>query len=481
MFPRTELALALLLVAMVACSKDSPTTQAEPSSTTESSPTTVASSSGARSAVQPIGSQPLPADIVPVVNAIFEARTPEEAAAATKIALERSGVVVTEDPAKGPRAPSGLYVPPVLVLAMAEEAQLRATLSRVTFREFAASFAGAAGIPSPVAPKARAFDQTPASATAPEDRDPNAPRAGKPEAYVTDQPQRLAEFVTRWVNASASVHGRVGERGVPITSAPLILAALAQRQEPPVDLGSPFLPDEWRLGPLDTTILIAGLRSAIAASGQAPRGAIAPAVPSTLPTSLPMQAAGDPCDDLKNWMDSFAPQLIDALGTGAGEVLEAHIASILEGFGANAAAAQVGTISNVLAILFRIQTLALLYSETTARTIVTPRNTHKPVGTEQLAAANLEVGIRDGRWEQFRRDQRDSPVLDLLRRCGRLLGVPVPSTLGDIGDAMKNWRVAWSIPMGSGHVQECHRAGARTDGIEHGVAECGHQRGHVLG
>ena len=85
---------------------------------------------------------PVPADINADVDGCSTATTPEAAVAATRAILERSGVVIVEDPATVAPTPAGMYLTALELARIAEEARSAATLSRVSFTDFASRFGG---------------------------------------------------------------------------------------------------------------------------------------------------------------------------------------------------------------------------------------------------------------------------------------------------------------------------------------------------
>ncbi len=269
-----------------------------------------ASSQGPSSSQGPAAREPLPQDIVSAIDAIIGATSPEAAIAATRHVLERSGVVVSDDPATAPKSMAGIYVGTDQLAVMASEAQSRATLSHVTFAEFAESFAGLALLP----PNEALLDASAATDSV--------------ELNLDGQALRLSEFVTSWVNRSLAIYPSDDPVVVALTDPALYLAELASRQGDRLELRQPFAPSHLGLGALDITLLVAGIRTALAVSAQQTAGLPSVTLASTTDGqdagALALALPGVPdCAAVKAIIDGQVPLITDVYSFGSGEMIKA--------------------------------------------------------------------------------------------------------------------------------------------------------------
>jgi len=419
---------------------------------------------------------PLPKDIVSAVDSAVDARTPQAAIAATRKILELAGIVVADDANARKGSPSLVYVTTPQLEGMAYEVQRRADLSRVTFREFAATLAGGGALPSLSQQRSPA---TQASAT------------------VKEQPARLAVFVSEWVKLAEKYHNSGDATDLAQSNAPLLLAALAARQEDALDLRDAFLPSDLRLGSLDVAILVSGLRGLLLAGVKdppalrtaAPARSPSPTPGSTSPTIRPTPSASPSvgpsrspssgavggrlakvipengmylnasggadiatdCAALLEHMNGNVPGLADLYSFAMSEKIKGLVAEgIAHLFKDSGAVEQrLGVLFELLGIVFRIQGLVLLYQNTEVKTELSARQLHKATGAKTPVSAKVVAGIPDELWTKYQQEKKQSPIWSAIRGCGSALGLPLPNDLDDVGGAIKNWRVAWDIVRGS--------------------------------
>lgn len=400
---------------------------------------------------QDSGRVPLPQDIVSAIDAIIGAPSPEAAIAATRVVLERSGVVVTDDPASAAKSMAGLYVSSDELATMAFQAQSRAGQSHVNFAQFAETFAGLALLP----PNDHLLDllSQPGASPAPETDD-------RLEIDLDGQPLRLAEVLTSWVNRSLANFPSQDPTMTALTAPALYLAELASRQDDPIELREPFLPSHLELGALDVTLLVAGIRTTLAIAALEPGGRtshVQAAVGNGWDIGPSMVAGPEPtgCGELKRVLDGQAPLVVEAFSFGAGEAIKAFVeASVADIFqGAAGFAKYIGAAFEAIGVLFRVQALWLMYHNTELTLKMVPLTIHKPTGVNERVAAMLTAGIPDAKWGQAIADRDNSPTATHLKACARLLGIPVTSDLIDVGEATSSWRVAWDITRGDAHAQ----------------------------
>jgi len=418
---------------------------------------------------------PLPRDIALAVDAAVDARTPQTAIAATRKLLQLAGIVVADDANARTGSPSLTYVTSAQLEGMAYEVQRRADLSRVTFREFAATLAGGGALPS--------VSQQPSPAT-------------QASTTVREQPARLAVFVSEWVRLAEKYHSSSDATDVAQSNAPLLLAALAARQEDALDLRDAFLPSDLRLGSLDVAILVSGLRGLLLAALKDPP-ALRTAAPARSPSSAPgsssptirptpsaspsvgpsrspssatsggrlakvipengmyLNASGSDiatdCAALLEHMNGNVPGLADLYSFAMSEKIKGLVAEgIAHLFKDSGAVEQrLGVLFELLGIVFRIQGLVLLYQNTEVKTELSARQLHKTIGAKVPVSAKVIAGIPDEQWTKYQQEKKQSPIWSAIRGCGSALGLPLPNDLDDVGGAIKNWRVAWDIVRGS--------------------------------
>lgn len=423
----------------------------------------------------------LPPDIVASVDAIMTASTADAATAATRKVLEMSGIIVADTAAARTGSRARTYVTTIQLQEMALEAQQRESLSRVSFQEFAATVAGVAGLP--VGTRFAAPAQTAVTNT-----------------QVVDQPLRLATFVTSWVKLALEYHGSSDPDEAALTNAPLVLAALAQRQDEPVDLAQPFLPSDLRLGPLDLAVLVGGVRAMLLAAQRevpaSPRPSASPSAsirpsaspspsprpsptptprvtPSTSPTRIAPSAspatlggAGArvaaltpidtslvaPADEIAcaGVLEAFAdlaPGVADGYSWATGTLVKAFAAKALAALRTSAELAEevLASFFEVLGIIFRLQALVLLYQSVEVKTELSPNTLHKAIDTKTSVTAKITAGVPDDKWNKFREEREKSQNLAGLRDCLKVLGLPSPGSLADIPEQMKSWRAAWNM------------------------------------
>jgi hypothetical protein len=437
------------LLLLVGCS--SPTLTSPPAVGPTASPNAPTPTTGAADPTSgPVSGDRLPPDVVGAIDAIVKAASLDDAIAATRVVLERSGVVITDDPSSAPRSVAGIYIDSQQLATMAREARSRAGLTHVTFSEFAETFAALALLP----PNDALLDRLPAPGASP------APANGELVSLdLNGQPVLLAEFLTRWVNRSLAAPASDDPQMSAMRMPTLYLAELAARQYDPVDLRKAFVPSRLDLGALDITLLLAAIRTSLvlgAGSTAAAPGAILGA-PREGADRQGRFAAVDPtaCGDLSRRLNEGVPVLPDVGTFVSGEAIKAFAEATVRDMFKNG-----GGISKAVApafeaagVLFRVHALWLLYQHTDVTLEIQPATIHKPLGVVAPAAAFLVAGIEDGEWDSEVEDRNSSPLTANLKACARLLGIPVTSDLVDIGEATSTWRASWSIPEGAAHAQ----------------------------
>jgi len=422
---------------------------------------------------------PVPADIDADVDALFSATTPEAAVAATRTILERSGVVIVEDPSAVTPTPAGMYLPSLELARIAEEARSAATVSRVSFADFASRFGGIAGLP----PNDGLLDQIASLdfgvpeqlPEAPPPPDPAGPQPADVNLSVdlSSYPGHLATVLTDWVRRAGAQHGSSEPELDALTSPSLYLQAFAQRQPIPVDLGQTFAPDALRLGSLQLTILVAGMRASlayaeadIAAAEQGPDMILASARRPLVPGSGSATVEFSDCTELRRLFDTHVPLSIP-IGMAGKEFVKSMVQGFVTGLlgAASAVRSAVGPAFTALGLLFRMAALVMLYEESFAELRLQPAFIHKPTGEPEVVSATVRAGIPDAAWAAARQQRANDPWTNALRLCARLLGLPVTSDLVDLGPAIKQWAVQWEITRGLGRHVRLHEGELRGRGV----------------
>ncbi len=449
-FQRRPLAV-LMAIVVAACGNTvvpTPTRPADVRPTpTTAGPTAAASPSatGAPAATDappsPADLATLPPDIVAAVDRVVGASSDAERSAAVEAMLVSIGVTVSADAGAAAQTPAGIVIAPEELEVIAAEAGRR-DVHRATLAEFATTFGGMSLLPPNEALAADLPAGWPEVAA--------KGVAGSAEVRLSSLPARVASVINDWVATSLSEHGSPEPALVTLTTAPLLLAELSRRRPEPIDLSKPFSAGDVRLGWLEITILVAGMRSMLA--GAQATGIASGSTGSPHGIAL---IADTPCDNLKSMIDSRVPLATTAIGSFVGDQIKGFIQGFVNGlFGEASAFAQgVSRAFKVLGVIFRVQALILLYSESTARMEMAPASYHKPDGANSTARATVVAGIPDPAWQAAQQARQLSPFATALRTCARFIGLPVWQDLVDVGDSMSGWKVQWEVRQGGGHIQ----------------------------
>lgn len=405
--------------------------------------------------VGPLPMTPLPADIVAAVDAVWDAPSHEARVDAATAMLASVGIPVSGEERVVATGAAGIVLAPEEVEILAAEAgtsQYRATLA-----DFAQAFGGMSLLPPNDALAAELSDDwLEAAAIEPAD-------GYRVTLDLGPLPSHLAAAVTDWVTGAIEHHGSSDPELVALTNAPLLLAELARRRAPPIDLGRPFSATDHRLGWLEIAILVAGLRSMLAGAEAAGIG-LAPDAPPSVALATHVEPApigpvppgqANPCTTLKQMIDSRVPLVSTYIGSYVGNQIKGFIQAFVNSlFGeATSFAKAVGQAFKVLGLLFKVQALIMIYSESKAEVTLDPSIYHKPDVMRRDTAALVEVGISEAAWNAAQQARQLSPFATALRVCARHLGLPVWQDLVDVGDAMAAWKVQWELSRGGAHVE----------------------------
>lgn len=364
---------------------------------------------------------PLPASVLTQVAGVVDAPSLASALEPNRTLLRSAGVELSSAAdAAPPRAPAGgIVVSPNQLLQIALDATDRASSSRVSFGEFAETMA-AAGV---------AFDLE---------------RGAAPDTSP-------ALAMREWLSAAVRIALEHPDEEI---SVPLLqLTALARRQEPPVELSDPYFdPEALNLGALDLVLLSSVLGQMVAGTR-----ADLPA-PAPSPPTRAGAADTNQCTWVKDTLEKHIPFAGDLFGYASGKVAGEGLNAIYEAFGQKIFGADEGTSKervgkglSVLGILFKIQALAMLYDSVDLQLTPSVTEIDKPnpgLTTLPTYSVHADGGIRDAEWEAYKSDRVDGDLAK-LKDCASAMGLPLPSTLGELGGQIEKWRIGWSVARGS--------------------------------
>lgn len=345
-----------------------------------------------------------------VARRIVKAATLDEAIAATREAVTRGGLTISDF--KGTtEAPVGLaspffVLPPEAVL-LAHEARHHATTGRLTLDQFAAMLA-----------------------------DFGWPFQGK------EMPgEQLMQLIAGWVRAARLAP----EDSLNFT--PLFLADMARRQVPQADLASDSTdPGAVRLGLLEMQLISAALTRGL---GSPVRTGLLEGVP-VFNASYGARAVGAPCDDTKKWGGETVEGSLTTVfgGWGVGQALE----MALEGAGISQS--NVGTITKALdavAAGMKVVKLGALYGSITLEVDHAYQEpVHRPrPGEEKYATVTARAGIDPAEFKEYQESLKSAELATGLRDCLDVLGLPTWSDLAEAGADAEFWRIKWMLGKGA--------------------------------
>lgn len=281
-------------------------------------------------------------------------------------------------------------------------------------------------------------------------------RGRKPAAAMRD-------FMTAWVRAAKRRPKRAH------SFVPLLLAELARRQRPAIDLaGGSYDPAALRFSLLETELFSA-------AFDRFPPKARHPVKPSSRHGSRKAQLAADAgpgnCTEvLKEYIGKVVPgydQIESSAIQGiAGEAVSVGIAKLMTGknvkdakavFEANKNA--VGGMLSIINTLMRLQKLAALYAGVQIYVDVPTPSIEKPEAQQNYPAGADQYG--DGIFtanvglspdaEKAYKDEINGlgatfrKVRKALQDCAGLVGLPAPTFADDVAEDLENFKVKWTL------------------------------------
>jgi hypothetical protein len=267
----------------------------------------------------------------------------------------------------------------------------------------------------------------------------------------------LRDFMTTWVNGARRKAKRAH------SFAPLLLAEMARRQTPPLDLAAgDYDPNTLRFSLLEMDVIVAAF------DRFPPRARHKRKVRRKAARA---QAGPANCTEvLKEYIGKVVPGYdqieASAISTLAGEAIASAIGKLMTGknvkdakavFNANKEA--VGGILSILNTLMRIQKLAALYAGVQIYVDVPTPEIEKPEAQQNYPAGAAQYG--DGIFtanvglspdaEKSYRDEVDSlgasfrRVRKAIADCAGVVGIPVPAFADDVAEDLTNFKVKWTL------------------------------------
>jgi hypothetical protein len=346
----------------------------------------------------------------------------DSAVAVTQEILAKLGVDIVNvegEPAFTPAAPSlykGASMVPVQVFNLAVQGRARATESVMTLEQLGVMLADFG------------FEH-----------DPDAPVG---DALVA--------------GVAAAVNASLGAPDDPASFPALFVAAMAQKQSPPVNLADASTRgDQVRLGLLDAEVLITGLTRKLRAD-TAPGDAGAPTDDGGTADADSMLAAVTDCSSFKESLGLFGVPAGMAVDKVSDKTQELLIKTALEKAGVTTAEATTEFISKALGKLklaLNVLRLAGFYMnasiDLSSDAPMIPVHRPAPEDPDRYLHYTARVHVdTDAYAKAFSASdvQRDLALDDCLRQ----LGLPVPPTSAQLAADADKWRVAWDIPTGGG-------------------------------
>lgn len=344
-----------------------------------------------------------------VARRIVKASTLEDAVTATREAITRGGLTVTDFQGTVQRPvgkPSPFVVLPPEAVLLAYEARQHATQSRLTLDELGNMLS-----------------------------DFGWPFHG--EAMPGDQ---LMRIIATWVREARK------NPEDPVNFTPLFLADMGRRQIPAVDLANDSTdPGEVRLGFLELQLFAAALTRGLGKPVKIGRIDATPVILASYGTG----AGVGVCDGAKEWFNgTLVGGLTGEYGAwGVGEALERG----LKRAGLTVLEAAFGPVTDAAEAVMKIVRLAELYGSIQLDidyASETPAERPGP-GEDKYAAVIARAGVNAQDYEQYQKSLKSNQLVGSVRNCLETLGLPTWSDLGEVASDADKWRIQWTLGRGS--------------------------------
>ena len=273
----------------------------------------------------------------------------------------------------------------------------------------------------------------------------------------------LRDFMTTWVRGAAKRPGRVE------SFAPLLLAEMARRQQPPLDLAAgAYDPATLRFSLLEMDVITAALDRWPAGARHPRKGGKPKARAADAPGPANCsEAIKEYIGKVVPGYDQIESSAISAIG---GEAIAAALAALITNKNgadpANVFKSNKGAIANALSVLntlMRIQKLVALYAGVDIKVKVPTPSIEKPEAQQNYPAGAAQYG--DGVFEaevglspeaeKAYRNEVDSlgaafrQMRKAINDCAGAVGLPVPSFADDVAEDLKNFKVKWTLTASS--------------------------------
>lgn len=374
----------------------------------------------------------------PLVDAVVDASSPDAALQAVTALVIACGVAV-DDGSGGEVPPGGLMVPLQQLRVLATEGRSRRHAGHLTPWDLSDIFSQL-GVPIPSGPVG------------------------------------IRDYLATWVQSAAA------NSDDPASVPPLVLAALAARQEPPIDLSdASYSPQDLRFTMLDVVVLTAGiaqLAPVFAAWLATPTPPTPPApVPTPPPAGASVAAANGfaptssasmpgPCTALQDSLNRWTPMFGSSFMTTTGAALRHSLAEAAKDFAedilkltradldnpvkaevAHAAGQAFEAVAAALGLFAKILTLVAFYQHRTASVELTGGDpVHQPApGQTVTRGVVVTAGIPDDEWAAIQQGHGDSIPAGLLD-CLKALGFNWHSQLDQLTEeAIAKWQVQYRL------------------------------------
>jgi hypothetical protein len=251
---------------------------------------------------------------------------------------------------------------------------------------------------------------------------------------------QLLAFLRAWLEDARAVPGDAAG------FAPALIAELAARQDPPVELADPAV------GPRDVQLSLLEIELLMAAFDRLFQLGDTQAAGAPRQRALAAGVADGACEALKKYVGSVAGKVVEGrVKWAVGQITDQALSKL----GMTAAEIQAfGTYGKILGAVstsLKVVKMAQIYaSGQVALSVGGPNPVHKPVknGARVLVPVKATAGVPDQDWSDYQQNN-GSAAYQSFKSCLGVLGLPQPLDLKDIAAKVDGWRVAWDLVSGS--------------------------------
>ncbi len=235
--------------------------------------------------------------------------------------------------------------------------------------------------------------------------------------------------------------------------APLFIAAMALRQDTPVDVADPATrPENVRLTLLEIELLHAHFDRAFVLSPTASASAFDRKGLAIDGRRRTLAVSDGLCTEIQKFYGAVGSKALEAgVQYVQGQLTERSLAAIGMTPSEVAQFGKYGKIFGALGSVLKFVKLAQIYAAGQATlTIEGPNPVRKPEyrGPRRLVPVKATAGVPDAAWQDYQKNN-GSEAYQSAKSCLGLLGAPLPLDLKDIAGQAANWRVSWELTSGS--------------------------------